>query len=286
MTEVSDRPGALSADTRAAMSQRLRRRAPRQTIEPRPAGTPVPLSSGQERLWFMEQFAPGTTAYAISLAHRLRGPLDVAKLGQALTVLVARHESLRMRFPATADGRPTVVVDPPAPVRLRVVDVAGTVGAERGRRAASLVDEAAALPYDLAAGPLLRLMLVRLGATDHVLFIGMHHIISDGISVDILMRELLACYEASCTGRPAALPELPVQFGDYALWERDRLTGAASRADLAYWREQLGDLPDLALPTDRPRPSEPCFDGATHDFRWDRALTGAVAGLEIGRAHV
>lgn len=283
MTEVSDRTGALSADTRAAMSQRLRRRAPRQTIEPRPAGTPVPLSSGQERLWFMEQFAPGTTAYAISLAHRLRGPLDVAKLGQALTALVARHESLRMRFPATADGRPTVVVDPPAPVRLCVVDVAGTVGAERDRRAASLVDEAAALPYDLAAGPLLRLMLVRFGATDHVLFIGMHHIISDGISVDILMRELLACYEASCTGRPAALPELPVQFGDYALWERDRLTGAASQADLAYWREQLRDLPDLALPTDRPRPSEPCFDGATHDFRWDRALTGAVAGL--GRRH-
>ncbi|MEV4188801.1 condensation domain-containing protein, partial [Streptosporangium canum] len=277
MTEqLSERAVALPADKRALLSQRLRGRAGSTAVQPRPAGTAPPPSSGQERLWFMEQLAPGNTAYTIPLAVRLTGEMDTELLREALTALTARHEALRMRFP-TRDGRPEVVVGEPGPAVLKVVE-AGTA-----ERAAELVGEELLRPFDLAADALLRAVLVRLGPDDHVLLLAVHHIVSDGQSLEIMADELFRLYGGLREGAPPALPEQSVQFGDFAVWERERLAGPAVEPDVAFWREQLAGLPDLELPTDRPRPAEQRFDGAVHAFTWDAELTGAAR--ELGGAH-
>ncbi|MGV9779337.1 non-ribosomal peptide synthetase, partial [Streptosporangium sp. NPDC003464] len=278
MTEqLSERAVALSADKRALLSQRLRGRAAGTTVRPRPPGTEPPPSSGQERLWFMEQLAPGNTAYTIPLAMRLTGELDAALLQEALTALTARHEALRMRLPTTQDGRPRVVVDGPGPAVLKVVEADGV------ERAAELVGEELLRPFDLAADVPLRAVLVRIGPDDHVLLLAVHHAVSDGRSLEIMAEELLRLYGGLREGVPAELPEPPVQFGDFAVWERERLAGPAVEPDVAFWREQLAGLPDLELPTDRPRPAEQRFDGAVHAFTWDAELTEAVR--ELGRSH-
>ncbi|WP_256640957.1 non-ribosomal peptide synthetase/MFS transporter [Streptomyces murinus] len=286
MTDVSERVASLSEEKRALLMQRLRSRAAAaSTVPVRPADAPVPLSSGQERLWFMEQFAPGTAAYAVTFVKRLRGALDVALLEQALAALSARHESLRMRFPTTPDGQPELIIDAPGPVVLRTVDLtrdAGAAGSPEDR-AADVVNAEVARGFDLGAEPLVRPLLVRLGAEDHVFLFAMHHITSDGQSIGILERELFALYGALHAGVAADLPELPVQYGDFAIWERTRLAGTALRSDIAYWREQLADLPSLELPCDHPRPVEQKFDGEMHSFFWGRETAAAVN--ELARRH-
>ncbi|GAA3015693.1 amino acid adenylation domain-containing protein [Streptosporangium longisporum] len=296
MTEqLSQRAVALEADTRALLSKRLRGRGTSVTVPPRPAGAEPPPSSGQERLWFMEQLAPGNTAYIIPLAMRLRGELDPAALQRAVTALVARHEALRMRFPAGPDGLPRVVVDEPGPVALHVVE------AGSAERAAELVGEELIRPFDLAADALLRATLLRAGPDDHVLLLAVHHIVIDGRSLEIMGDELLRLYAGARTGSPAEpaglagmagmaglagladLPELAVQFGDFATWERERLAGPAVEPDAAFWRQRLAGLSDLELPTDRPRPAEQRFEGAVHAFTWDAESSEAVR--ELGRTH-
>lgn len=251
MTEqLSERAVALSADKRALLSQRLRGRAAGTTVRPRPPGTEPPPSSGQERLWFMEQLAPGNTAYTIPLAMRLTGELDAVLLQEALTALTARHEALRMRLPTTQDGRPRVVVDGPGPTVLKVVEADGV------ERAAELVGEELLRPFDLAADAPLRAVLVRIGPDDHVLLLAVHHAVSDGRSLEIMAEELLRLYGGLREGVPAELPEPPVQFGDFAVWERERLAGPAVEPDVAFWREQLAGLPDWSCPpTGRARPN-------------------------------
>ncbi|MEV4097973.1 non-ribosomal peptide synthetase/MFS transporter [Streptosporangium saharense] len=275
--QLSERAGALTADKRALLSQRLRGRAASATVPRRPPGTEPPPSSGQERLWFMEQLAPGNVAYTLPVAMRLRGELDVALLAEALTALVARHEALRMRFPATQDGRPKVVVGEPWAVTLDVAE-AGSV-----ERAAEILGAEAARPFDLASDAPLRASLVRVGPGDHVLLLLVHHIVSDGQSLEIMTGELLTLYGGLREGTPATPPEPAVQFGDFAVWERERLAGPAAEADGAFWCAELAGLPDLELPTDRPRPAEQRFEGAAHTFAWDAELTEAVR--ELGRAH-
>ncbi|MFJ2034037.1 amino acid adenylation domain-containing protein [Streptosporangium sp. NPDC087985] len=278
MTEqLSERAVALPADKRALLSQRLRGRTSNTTVRQRPDGTDPPPSSGQERLWFMEQLAPGNTAYTVPLTVRLTGELDPALLQEALTALTARHEALRMRFPTTQDGRPRVVVDGPGPAVLKIIE-AGTA-----EQAAELVGEELVRPFDLAADALLRAVLVRIRHDDHVLLLAVHHIVSDGQSLEIMVGELFRLYGGLREGTPATLPEQSVQFGDFAVWERERLTGPAVEPDVAFWREQLTGLPDLELPTDHPRPAEQRFDGAVHTFTWDAELTEAAR--ELGRAH-
>ncbi|MER7756435.1 amino acid adenylation domain-containing protein [Kitasatospora sp. NPDC097643] len=280
MTDVSERAAALSEDKRAVLAQRLRGRAKAaSTVPVRAADAVVPLSSGQERLWFMEQFAPGTAAYAVTFVRRLHGALDVALLAESLAALAERHESLRMRFPTSPDGQPELLIDAPAPVELPVVDLSDTAADDREERAAALVTTEVARGFDLGAERLFRPLLVRLGADDHVLLFAMHHIISDGQSIGILERELFALYAARHAGTAPKLAELPVQYGDFALWERTRLAGPALRPDLDYWREQLADLPHLELPSDHPRPVEQRFDGAMHLFSWDRETASAVNAL-------
>ncbi len=262
----------LSATKQELLARRLRRGAaapPRRTIPGRPAGEP-PLSHAQERLWFLEQFAPGTGQLTIRVSLRLRGQLDAAALGAALDAVAARHDALRMRYPATWDGRPRVVVadDPGSALPLTVRDAPDEAASQ------ALVAEFMTAPFDLATGPVARVLLVRLAADDHVLALAMHHIASDGWSVDLLLRELYARID----GRVFDGPE--VGYGDYAAWQRGL---APPLGDLEFWRERLAGLEPLDLPTDRPRPAERTYAGAACGFPLEPGLAAGLARL--GRQH-
>ncbi|WP_310741398.1 non-ribosomal peptide synthetase [Microbispora sp. H10670] len=263
----------LSPAKQALLAQRLKAgKAARVTVPPRPAGTHPPLSHAQERLWFLEQYAPGTTAYTVAFAVRLEGgEIDETALERALAEVARRHESLRTRFVTTDDGTPEIVLDDDPPVGFRVSGDAAAVH--------EIVQEELDRPFDLANGPLLRVLLVRLGAREHVLVLTMHHAVTDGWSCDIVMEELLALHEAYRTGTEADLAAPPVQYGDYAVWER----GRTHDDDIRYWRERLAGLPPLELPTDLPRPPEQGAAGAAHRFVLDRALADALT--ELGRAN-
>ncbi len=271
---------STTRDARAALlEQRLRRRATagRPTVPVRPDGIDPPLSYQQERVWFMEQFAPGTSAYSIPIPVRLRGRLDVGLLRQAMDALPVRHEALRMRFPADEDGRPGVRLEPSAPVPLEIVDAADEDAAR------ALVDAAAAEPFDLVDGPLLRALLVRLGPEDHLLSMGTHHIVGDGWSTDLLLRDLSGTYRALAAGTTPRLPAAPVRYGDFAHWQRQTLTGPRLDRELDHWSEHLRGVPPLELPIDRHRPATQTFDGDWHVVTLDRELTDGIARL--GRAH-
>jgi amino acid adenylation domain-containing protein len=265
----------LSATKRALLTARLRRRpaAAEATIPVRPEGTVPPLSFAQERLWFMEQFAPGTAAYHIPVARRLRGALDRAALARSLDDVAARHESLRTRYPVTDDGRPVLELADPGPVTLTVVDAADEDAAAR------IVDEAVGRLFDLVHGPLLHALLVRLTPHDHVLLLVTHHSVSDGWSSEVLIGEVLAGYDAHAAGVPSPVQPLPVQYGDFAAWQRERLTGDALAREVGYWRAELAGVEPLALPTDRPRPKQQTFAGAGYGFDIDRALLDGLTAL-------
>ncbi|MFF5336527.1 amino acid adenylation domain-containing protein [Streptomyces sp. NPDC013181] len=280
MSETTTPHAGLSDAKRALLSRRLRTgraTASRPAVPRRPDGAVPPLSFAQERLWFMEQFAPGTAAYNIPVARRLRGELDREALAHALDAVVARHETLRSRYPATDDGRPVLEIAEPAPVPLPLAEAADE------EHAARLVDEAGAVPFDLAAGPLLRALLVRLGDRDHILLLVVHHSVSDGWSSEILVSEILRCYAAHHAGDDHPLGELPVRYGDFAQWQRDRLTGDALAAEVAYWAGELAGVEPLVLPTARPRPARQTFDGAGYGFQVDRDLLDRLAAL--GKTH-
>ncbi|KAB1947184.1 amino acid adenylation domain-containing protein [Micromonospora sp. ALFpr18c] len=268
MTDVQET--ARDAARQALIAQRLRRRASGASgarITGRAPDAEVPLSYAQERVWFMDQLAPGEAAYHIAVPLRVRGPLDVAALRRALADLTRRHESLRTRFPADVDGRPTVVLDDVVEVPLTVVDAADDAAAQ------ALVDRAAAEPFDLANGPLLRALLIRLAPTEHVLFLGQHHIVGDGWSVDVLLRDLIARY------RDGELPALPVQYGDFAVWEARELAGPAARRHLDWWKDRLTGITPLELPLDLPRPATQTYRGDFVEFTVDRATTEGLAAL-------
>ncbi|HEX8275245.1 MAG TPA: non-ribosomal peptide synthase/polyketide synthase [Longimicrobiaceae bacterium] len=217
-------------------------------------GGELPLSFAQQRLWFIDQLQPGSAAYNIPAALRIRGPLDAAALETALAELVRRHEALRTTFAATA-GRAVQVVHPAGAFSLPRLDLADRPEAEREAELRRLADADEAAPFDLAAGPLLRLLLMRLADDDHALLVNMHHIVSDAWSIDVMVREVAELYGAFREGRPSPLPELPVQYADYAAWQRAWLVGEVLERQLGWWRERLaGAPPVLELPTDRPRP--------------------------------
>ncbi|MGD2148762.1 MAG: condensation domain-containing protein, partial [Anaerolineae bacterium] len=248
----------------------------------RPTGDEVfvlPTSFAQERLWFLDQLVPGSSLYSIPEALRLRGALDVEALKRGLDEIVARHESLRTTIVAV-DGQPRQFVDPRASVSLAKVDLADLPPGEREARARGLVEEEARRPFDLAQGPLLRAGLLRLGEEDHVLLLNMHHIVSDEWSSGIFYRELATLYEAYCSGRPSPLPELPIQYADFAIWQRDWLQGEVLEAQLSYWREQLGGAPALLeLPTDRPRLAQQTYRGAWESLSLPRGLSEPLRAL-------
>ncbi len=236
-----------------------------------------PLSFAQERLWVLDRFEPGNPAYNMPAAVRLRGGLDVSALERGLAALVDRHESLRTVF-ATRDGQAVQVVTEPGPLPLPVTDLTVLPAPERQGEAERIASEEALRPFDLARGPLLRSRLIRTGTDEHILLLNLHHIVSDGWSLDVLVRELAALYAAPSS----TLPELPVRYVDYASWQRRWLSGNARETQLAYWRGQLAGAPQsIELPTDYPRPAVRTH-GSGHV---SRHVSGPVAEalLALGR---
>jgi amino acid adenylation domain-containing protein len=224
------------------------------------------LSFAQERLWFVEQWEPGTATYNLPLAVRVRGALDVAALASAVSGLIARHEALRTTF-AEREGEPVQVIHAAAPVAVRVEELGA------GETVAAWVAAEVMQPFELSVGPLVRVRLLRVGAAEHVVVLTMHHIVSDGWSVGVVVRELSALYAAARAGTPAALPAVAVQYADYAAWQRREMTGARLGRELAYWTERLaGAPPVLEVPTDRPRPAVRSNRGASVAFTVDAAV--------------
>lgn len=229
-------------------------------IAPRASSAPAPLSFAQELLWLMDRAAPGLAAWNVPRALRLRGPLDVGALQSALDELVARHESLRTVF-AAADGEPRQIVRPAEPVVMERADLRAEKDPQAS--AARVARDHALSPFDLATDPLLRVLLIQVATDEHVLCLNTHHIVSDGWSKSIMFRELSALYRAARTGGDAGLAPLPIQFSDYAAWERDARHEASLAEPLAYWREQLaGPLPVLDIPGDYRADVVPTFEGA------------------------
>ncbi|HLL45233.1 MAG TPA: condensation domain-containing protein, partial [Longimicrobiaceae bacterium] len=246
---------------------------------PRDAGEGLPLSFAQRRLWFIQQLDPASSAYHVPHVLRLRGRLDAGALERALGALAGRHETLRTVF-AVEGGEPVQRVGPALPVRVPTVDLAGLGPKARAEEARRLGHAEAARPFDLARGPLLRARLLRLGRDEHVLGFTMHHIVSDGWSVEVLTREVSALYGAFSRGEEPRLPELPVQYADYAAWQRARLAGETLDAQLAFWREQLrGAPPLLELPTRRPRSPLSAGRGAAHPVALPDNVAGALRAL-------
>ena len=247
-----------------------------QGIQRRPEGQRAELSFAQERLWFMEQFAPGTAAFHLPFAVRLLGALDEVVLEYAVRTVVTRHEALRMRLPVTGDGRPGLAIDEQTRLEWSVVEVDGP------ERINGVVDRAAEAPFDLAAGPLVRGVLVRTSVEDHVLLVVLHHIVSDGWSVDLFLGEMIDLYAAAASGEPCPLTDVPVRYSDFAAWQRERLAGSRSERDLKFWRERLAGLAPLDLPTDRPYPPQQTYRGAAYEFPVGKELTDAIHKLARG----
>ncbi|HKV13301.1 MAG TPA: amino acid adenylation domain-containing protein, partial [Thermoanaerobaculia bacterium] len=230
---------------------------------PRRAAPAFPLSFAQERLWVIDQLEPGSAAYNLPMALRLHGRLDPEVLARVFSEIVRRHETLRTTFGVASDGRPVQVIAPPAPVSVPRVDLSDLAPEVRQEELSRLAHEEAALPFDLARGPVLRLRLFLLEEEEHGLFLTLHHIASDGWSNGILVGEVGALYGAFSRGLPSPLPELPVQYADYAAWQRQVFSGEYLEKALSWWRERLTDAPVLTLPTDRPRPAVQGLSGAT-----------------------
>src|SRR5215212_5895560 len=237
-------------------------------------------SFAQQRLWLLQQLEPEDTSYNIHRAIRVRGILDVGALRKALGAIVARHEALRTTF-AVVDGSPLQVISPALDAPLPVEDLSALPGAEREEAVQRWVHVARREPFDLERGPLFRARLVRLDPEEHVLVVTMHHVVSDGWSLGVFWRELGALYRAFCRGEPSPLEELPVQYADYALWQRQWLEGEVLEGQLGYWKDQLADIGALELPTDHPRPRVQTHRGARRSLTLPRSLTLALK--ELGR---
>jgi amino acid adenylation domain-containing protein len=243
----------------------------------------APLSFAQERLWFLDQLDPGSAAYHMPGAFRLRGDLDIMALQASLGEIVRRHDALRTTF-AAPEGRPPMQLLPRATaatdLALPLADLASLPEAAREGEGRQLAREAAVRPFDLGRGPLLRVQLVRLGPAEHLALVTMHHIVSDGWSMGVLVGELGALYPAFALGRPSPLPPLPVQYADFAVWQRGWLSGEVLEAQVAYWRQALSGLPPLNLPTDRPRPARRRGRGAVRPL----ALSPPLAETLVRRS--
>lgn len=258
-SELTKRIARLSPSKRALLESKLNKAhedLPReQSILRRSNPSLAPLSFAQQRLWFLYQMDPTSCAYNNPRAIRLTGALEIESLRRALEAIVARHDVLRTTF-MTMDDSPLQVVAEDVPSMMPVRDLSGLPPQERESEARRLAQEDAESPFDLAAGPLLRARLLRLEEDQHVLLLNLHHIVTDGWSMGVLNRELAALYEAFSAGKPSPLHELPIQYGDYAAWQRERLRGEVLTGHANYWKERLGTAPPLLrLPTDKPRPA-------------------------------
>jgi len=273
MKGLEDELGELTPDQRRLVERWLREQSaleepppPTARIPRRRATDVCPLSFDQQQLWFLYQWEPESTPYNFPIAVRLRGPCDLATLARSLMVIVQRHEALRTTFVAPS-GSPQQLIVPVVPIPLRRIDLDQLPVAVQEQQIAQLARMEVAQPFDLEHGPLLRACAMRLAADEHVLLITIHHIVFDNWSQGILIRELIALYTAFRAGRTPPLPTLPVQYGDYAIWQRRHLQGRLLNDQLAFWTAQLRHAPALLdLPTDYPRPPIRSARGASHVF--------------------
>nr|MDQ3804074.1 condensation domain-containing protein [Acidobacteriota bacterium] len=262
MSKFLQRLAALPPEKRATLISRL-----------------PPLSFSQQRLWFIDQLEPGGSFYNLPSAFRFRGQLGVTALERTLNEIMRRHKALKTSFVAI-DGQPVQIIDESVTLSLPVTDLTHLPAEGREAEARRLAAEEARRPFDLSSAPLLRASLLRLSDEEHVALLTMHHIVSDGWSMGVLVREVAALYEAFSRGDSSPLEELPIQYADYAVWQRERLQGDALERQMQYWREQLGgDLPVLELPTDRPRPAVQSHRGAHEIVKLPAELAEALKEL-------
>jgi amino acid adenylation domain-containing protein len=239
----------------------------------------LPLSFAQQRLWFLDQLEPGNPFYNISRVVHLKGVLDVAALEQSFNELVRRHEALRTSFPI-ANEQAVQVIAPVLNLTLPIVDLSELPDAERDAEILQLARLEARYSFDLTQCPLLRVTLLRLKEEEHVLLFTIHHIISDGWSAGVLVREIATLYESFSAGKPSPLPELPIQYADYAVWQRQWLQGEVLESQMSYWKQQLGgNLPVLELPTDRPRSPIRTLQGRTQSWQLSQELTQKLKAM-------
>ena len=240
----------------------------------------LPLSFAQERLWFLHQLAPQSSAYNIPAAVRLAGPLDKAALTFSLDQLVKRHESLRTTFTEIA-GRLTQVIHPSFTLKVSEIDLRSLPQDRRMGEAVRAVTDEARHPFDLIKGPLIRAVVVQLGDEDHVLAVNMHHIISDQWSFGVISRELVQCYNDFCEGHVTSSQALSIQYADFSHWQRQWLRGEVLESQLSYWKKQLVGIPVLALPSDRPRPALQTFRGTYLSLDLPRSLVEGLKRLSL-----
>lgn len=242
----------------------------------RDADIEMPLSFGQLRLWFLDQLEPGSPFYNIPTAVRINGDLNVVALEQAVQEIVRRHEILRTNF-RTVDGRPVQVIGHDLDIDFAIIDLSGFSETEREEQSQKLATIEAQTPFDLSQDRLLRIKLFYLAPTEYLVLYTMHHIISDGWSAGVFIRELALLYDAFSKDRPSPLPELAIQYADFAFWQRQWLQGEVLKNQLAYWKNQLGDSPPLLeLPTDRPRPAVQSFHGRQFYFELPADLSAVL----------
>lgn len=238
-----------------------------------------PLSFAQQRLWIIDQLQLGNPGYNMPMAARLKGVLNQPALERSLNEIVKRHETLRTTF-TQVNGQPFQCIAPTLTLTLPFIDLHELTPEEQEVEVQHRAQEEAWQPFDLARGPLLRGTLLKLDATEHVLLFTMHHIISDGWSIGVLLQELAVLYEAFCQGKPPQLPKLPIQYADFAVWQRQWLNGEVLETQLAYWKQHLGGtLPILQLPTDRPRSATETSLGAIHSCELSAKLCQALQSL-------
>ncbi len=272
MSNTSKRIAALSPEEkRTLLAQLLQKKASKTKS--------FPLSSGQRRIWCFEQLAPDIPLYNIPLAFRLKGLLKVVSLEQSINEVLRRHEALRTTF-VTVDGQPAQIIASVLTLKLLMIDLQNLPQSKQEAEIWRLAVEEAQKPFNLTQGPLVRTTLLRLSEEEHILLLTMHHIISDGWSIGVLLRELSVLYKAFSTGTTSPLPELPIQYGDYVHWQSKGLPSDVLHTQLTYWKEQLvGPLPVVVLPTDRPRPPIRSFRGAIQSFIIPASLTEALKTL-------
>src|SRR5690606_1093154 len=271
--DLAQRRARLTPEQRQRLAQRLAAaNAPARhelAISPRLSSQPAPLSYAQQRHWFLWQLEPLSTAYHLSGGLRLIGDLDREALSWSFQALVARHESLRTSFRANAEGLPEQIIAAERNLDIPLIDLSGVPAEQRVARAHAEASRISATPFDLTQESLLRVVLIRIGPEDHLLVVVMHHIISEDWSNRIVIEEFAAGYRAKAGqgGQEPSLPPLPIQYADYAIWQRNWLEAGEKERQLAYWRSQLGEEhPVLQLPTDRPRPSKADYRAARHTF--------------------
>ena len=269
--------GELAERAEQQMREKTGRKLP--PVERVPRDGTLPLSFAQQRLWFIHQFEPSSTFYNIPLAVQVAGTLDVAVLSRALFEVVRRHEVLRTNF-RVVDGRPVQIINPPAPFDLPVLDLGDWESSTRESEVKRLVNEEVQKPFNLSEDALLRVRVLRLEADDHVVLFTIHHIISDGWSVEVMVHEVAQLYGAFVRGDSSPLEELSIQYVDFAAWQRSWLQGEALEAQVSYWKQQLEGTPFvLELPTDYPRPAVQTYRGASRNIELSTELSASIKAL-------